>query len=196
MGSPQSRQRPFRSMKLITGILSKKRIGWEQPGQWEEGKTMDSSRGIRQMQTFRKLPIKAPTIPTTNVPNMSILSHPVLENLSMTLHDIQFRLQITRINPAGVYRLTPQDAVVNLGLKAPNHPLKVWRTENRQNSQIPDPFTWMASNRFLPHRLYRGLSDPGILPAYPGRIPRSGHTELSSWGGPACLPGGYSRAPP
>ncbi len=31
-----------------------------QPGQCDGGSTMDSSRGIRRMQTFRKLPISKP----------------------------------------------------------------------------------------------------------------------------------------
>ena len=41
-------------------MLSYNLTGFPQCGQWEGGNTMDSSRGSRYMQTFKKLPTIAP----------------------------------------------------------------------------------------------------------------------------------------
>ena len=41
-------------------MLSHGAMAWLQAGQCEPGKTMDSSRGMRQMQTLRKLPMQSP----------------------------------------------------------------------------------------------------------------------------------------
>jgi hypothetical protein len=42
------------------GMLSLERIIAPQRGQWERGRTIDSWRGRREMQTFRKLPNAKP----------------------------------------------------------------------------------------------------------------------------------------
>ena len=61
MRSPQWAQRPRSRTKLATGIL--RHHGMEAPHrrQCEPGETMDSSRGMRVMQTFRKLPETSPS---------------------------------------------------------------------------------------------------------------------------------------
>ncbi len=41
-------------------MLSRGAMAWLQAGQCEPGQTMDSSRGMRQMQTLRKLPMHSP----------------------------------------------------------------------------------------------------------------------------------------
>src|SRR5438477_494521 len=56
IGSPQRRQRPFKSSHETTGMLSRQAMGCLQRGQVEGGFTSDMSTGSRTMHTFRKLP--------------------------------------------------------------------------------------------------------------------------------------------
>jgi hypothetical protein len=46
--------------QLRRGMLSYQRMGCWQAGQWEPGWTIDWRRGMREMQTFRKLPKRRP----------------------------------------------------------------------------------------------------------------------------------------
>ena len=55
------RQRPPSSSQLTTGMLSYGLICVLQAVQCDDGSTTDSSRGIRRMQTFKKLPITSPS---------------------------------------------------------------------------------------------------------------------------------------
>jgi hypothetical protein len=60
MGSPQLRHLPRRISQPKTGMLSWGLIGLRQRGQREPGETMERPSGMREMQTFRKLPMTMP----------------------------------------------------------------------------------------------------------------------------------------
>src|SRR6202790_5736817 len=60
MGSPQLRHLPRRSSQPKTGMLSYGLIGLRQRGEREPGETMERPSGMREMQTFRKLPMTMP----------------------------------------------------------------------------------------------------------------------------------------
>ena len=60
MGRAQVRHLPRRSSQPKTGMLSYGLIGVRQRGQREPGETMERPSGMREMQTFRKLPMTMP----------------------------------------------------------------------------------------------------------------------------------------
>jgi hypothetical protein len=60
IGCPQLRQRPLSKIQLSTGMLSYQLIGLRQWRQREQGRTIDSCCGRREMQTFKKLPNNNP----------------------------------------------------------------------------------------------------------------------------------------
>src|ERR1700739_2649954 len=60
MGKPQLRHLPRRFSQLKTGMLSYGLIGLRQRGHREPGETMETPSGMREMQTFRKLPMTMP----------------------------------------------------------------------------------------------------------------------------------------
>src|SRR5258708_34214956 len=60
MGKPQLRHLPRKISQLKTGMLSYGLIGLRQRGQREPGETMERPSGMREMQTFRKLPMTMP----------------------------------------------------------------------------------------------------------------------------------------
>src|SRR5882757_11537318 len=59
-GRPQLRHLPRRISQLKTGMLSYGLIGLRQRGHREPGETMERPSGMREMQTFRKLPKMMP----------------------------------------------------------------------------------------------------------------------------------------
>src|SRR5918997_902452 len=61
MGSAHPRQRPRSASQLSTGTFSNHAISCSQRGQRERGRTTESPRGQREMQTFRNEPMQAPT---------------------------------------------------------------------------------------------------------------------------------------
>src|SRR5271165_1345920 len=65
MPESQSRQRPLNNKKPSRGMLCHQRIGLPHSRQCEGGLTIDSSRGIRVMQTLRKLPKTSPATNST-----------------------------------------------------------------------------------------------------------------------------------
>src|SRR5258708_38205181 len=60
MGKPQLRHLPRSIRQLKAGMLSYGLIGWRQRGEREPGETMETPSGMREMQTFRKLPMTMP----------------------------------------------------------------------------------------------------------------------------------------
>src|SRR4029077_16884686 len=60
IGSPQRRQRPFKSSHETTGMLSRQAMGCLQRGQVDGGLTSDMSAGRRTMHTFKKRPTQSP----------------------------------------------------------------------------------------------------------------------------------------
>src|SRR5450432_3417977 len=66
-GARQVRQRPRRRRYERIGMLSAARTGAPQPSQREAGRTTDSPRGTRSMQTLKKLPHRAPNTPASAV---------------------------------------------------------------------------------------------------------------------------------
>src|SRR5258708_14214251 len=60
MGKPQLRHLPRKISQLKTGMLSYGLIGLRQRGHREPGETMETPSGMREMQTFRKLPMTMP----------------------------------------------------------------------------------------------------------------------------------------
>ena len=60
IGSPQYLHFPFWKVKLNTGISSYHFKGVLQFGQWEDGKTIDSSLGILYIHTFKNEPMIVP----------------------------------------------------------------------------------------------------------------------------------------
>jgi hypothetical protein len=55
--------------QLTSGIFSYHGMSFPHFGQWEGGEIMDSSRGMRQMQTLKKLPMHAPITKTKTLSN-------------------------------------------------------------------------------------------------------------------------------
>src|ERR1700757_4377793 len=60
MGKPQLRHLPRRISQPKTGMLSYGLIGLRQRGHREPGEMMETPSGMREMQTFRKLPMTMP----------------------------------------------------------------------------------------------------------------------------------------
>src|SRR5260221_8340959 len=60
MGEPQLRHLPRRISQPKRGMLSYGLIGLRQRGHREPGETMETPSGMREMQTFRKLPMTMP----------------------------------------------------------------------------------------------------------------------------------------
>jgi hypothetical protein len=60
MGSRQFRHFPRSHSQPRTGTLSYGLIGFKQRGHREPGATMEIPSGMREMQTFRKLPMQIP----------------------------------------------------------------------------------------------------------------------------------------
>jgi hypothetical protein len=60
MGVEQERHFPRKISQERMGMLSYGLMGAAQFGQRDAGKTIETSSGIREMQTFRKLPIIKP----------------------------------------------------------------------------------------------------------------------------------------
>jgi hypothetical protein len=69
MGFLHSLHLPLKASQLTKGIFSYQCISWLHFGQCEGAVTMDSPRGIRQMQTLRKLPMQHPKINTKKYHN-------------------------------------------------------------------------------------------------------------------------------
>src|SRR5271157_102297 len=62
MRAPHWRHRPCSTSQLTRGTLSYQRMGASQSSQWDGGVTIDWSRGMRLIQTFRKLPNANPVM--------------------------------------------------------------------------------------------------------------------------------------
>src|SRR6266436_2321381 len=60
MGRPQFRHLPRKISQPKTGMLSYGLIGLRQRGHREPGETTETPSGMREMQTFRKLPMTMP----------------------------------------------------------------------------------------------------------------------------------------
>ena len=58
--SRQRRQRPPRTRKLKTGILSNQAMAFPHAGQWEGGVTTEIPFGSLEIHTFKKLPMERP----------------------------------------------------------------------------------------------------------------------------------------
>jgi hypothetical protein len=72
IGALQYLHMPFKKSQLKTGTRSMGFKGVLHLGQCEGGMTMDSPSGRRYMTTFKKLPIKSPSIKNTIVKYKSI----------------------------------------------------------------------------------------------------------------------------
>src|ERR1051325_4696826 len=95
IGSPQRRQRPFRSSQETTGMLSRQAIGCLQRGQVEGGFRSDMSTGSRTMHTFRKLPRQSPRIATATSRIGSTATRHLVEQNARRHRDVE-RLRALR----------------------------------------------------------------------------------------------------
>src|SRR6184192_1437845 len=95
IGSPQRRQRPFKSSHETTGMLSRQAMGCLQRGQVEGGFTSDMSTGSRTMHTFRKLPRQSPRIATATSRIGSTATRHLVEQNARRHRDVE-RLRALR----------------------------------------------------------------------------------------------------
>src|SRR5437763_12517158 len=95
IGSPQRRQRPFKSSHETTGMLSRQAMGCLQRGQVEGGFTSDMSTGSRTMHTFRKLPRQSPRIATATSRIGSTATRHLVEQNARCHRDVE-RLRALR----------------------------------------------------------------------------------------------------
>src|SRR2546425_2228854 len=76
MRARQLRHRPRSQRKLKIGMLSYQAIAVLHCGHRDPGRTMDSRRGRRWMQTFKKLPMTAPTSTATITDHCGLILPP------------------------------------------------------------------------------------------------------------------------